>query len=445
MRTFLSGASFTTYGCRGLVLCLCLFAQRGKAETPLLPGEVVQVALQYSPLLKQYAEEISVARSRLDQAEGGGLPQVDARVQSLHFEGLKNEPVGGGEPLPVIENQSQASLGVTQLLYAGGRIAAQKRNATLLGQSVQTSRQAAVADIRLQTLVAYWTWSKALTLESSLTDAVNRVESYQLDTRHFRQAGLVTDNEVLAADVLVAQTRLRMEEARRQVAIARIRLGRIMGQPVPEAVNPLLVTTEYQAQWGASVTAGQKTSTNRLEIEAARLELQAAQARVAVAQGDTRPQVSWVARLEEGRPNLRDFPPLDEWKDDAYIGIALQWAVWDGGVSRSRMAEARARVRQAEWRIQDIQDGIASQIDEARVSLHYAISSEKTAGEAEQCARLALDSVKASWKEGLARSSEVLDSQSKLTDAATQRILAQTDILLAETFYLHALGQLQEP
>jgi outer membrane protein TolC len=163
---------------------------------------------------------------------------------------------------------------------------------------------------------------------------------------------------------------------------------------------------------------------------------------VDAARAESRPQLALIARVEQGRPNQRDFPPDDRWREDAVIGAVISWNVFDGGLTRGRTAEAQARATREALLLQAAEESVVSQVRTAHLSLRHALSRLQTARHAEAGARRNLEVAADLLKNGLTRHSDVLEAQSKLTLTSAQRIASEADILLARAALKHATGGL---
>jgi outer membrane protein TolC len=91
----------TTWGCLGLLGCLCLLVPSGGAEAPRVLGldQLVQMALARSPELKQVDEDIAVAVSDLDQARAAQWAQLDVTAVGGIIDNAKT-PVVVVSPTP---------------------------------------------------------------------------------------------------------------------------------------------------------------------------------------------------------------------------------------------------------------------------------------------------------------------------------------------------------
>ncbi len=423
------------------VVC-CLWSCLPADTAVLTPDDAVKLALAHSPSLKSHDQDLLAAASRRLQAESGLRPQLDARAQAFHFEGLENQALGPVS-IPVIDNQFTASVGITQPLYTGGRATQQKLSARLGEEATRQSLTSSVADMTLQTLMAYWSWSKALEQSEALQMAVTRMKALAADTVNLEKAGLATDNDRLAVEVSLDQTQLQLDDANQQAELNRIELSRLTGrdwgetetpqQPVLKPGNLTVIPLEECLRQSFS---------NRADLVALRLSARAGAALVEAARAESRPQLALVARYEQGRPNPRDFPPDDQWRDDAVIGAVVTWTLFDGGLTRGRTGEAQARATREALLLQAAEESVVSQVRTAHMTLHHALKRLETTRHAETGARRNLDVATDLLKHGMTRHSDVLEAQSKLTHTTARRIAAEADILLAQAALKHATGGL---
>jgi outer membrane protein TolC len=403
----------------------------------------VNQALLHSPTLKSRSEDTHAASARRSQANSELFPKIDARFQGMHFTGLENTPLAPTVTIPEMYDQYSASIGATQPIFTGGRITAQRQGARFSEAACHANESAATANTILQALNAYWQWSKAVYLVESLEDAVRRTDAQTLDTRNKKEAGAAMDSDLLAAEVLLDQTKLHRDDARRQADMARIELNRRMRTNVPPDARPSKPIAPV-ATPGTLEDNLACARTNRQELIALEKEVLVAESKVKMEQAGSIPQVALVARYEYGNPNIRDFPPVEEWEDDAYIGATASWNIFDGGFTRNRVSEARIRARQARLTFQDAEEGVCAQVEQTLLSLQHALSKVNTAIHAETSASRNVKVTSDLCASGMARHSELLDAQSKLTEAAYQRIASEADAVLAEANFRYAVGLLTQ-
>ncbi len=432
-----------TLDARGWTLAVALmFGWPAMAEERVVrPGDVVRRTLAHSYALQSAEQDVVAARARHGQAVAAGLPAFDAKLQAAHYEGLEESQLGPAITIPEISDRYSASVGATLPLFTGGRLAARRRSTGLQRDASRYAMRAAEADVRVQALTTYWNWSKAYYALSSLTSAVARMEAHAADTRSLHEAGLATDNDVLATELLLERTRLRLEESRRGVEIARAAIAFLTGEEwgagsAPARAEPAHVTAPLPESGLIAAAQG-----GRAELEARRLEERAARELVGASRSEYWPQAVLMARYEQANPNSMFFPPEEEWREDYFVGGAVTWNFFEWGLTRSKVTEARARAKQAGLRRRQAEEQVTLEIRQARVDLQNALARLQVALRAGDSARRNLEVAENLWKNGLARHSDVLDAHAQLTDAEQEAVVAGADIEIGAAALERAVGQ----
>ncbi len=402
--------------------------------------QIVNDALAHSIQLQMTEQEVHAADARQAQAKAQGWAVLDVQAAASHYEGLEQSMLGPQLIIPLIDDRYNASIGLTQPVFTGGRIHAQKTGADFQKKAADHSQAAATADLILQAQTVYWNWAKAFHSVEVFKDALKRIEAHTADVRNQRDAGMATDNDKLAAEVLLDQTRLRLEEASRRVEMARAQIAFLTGYELKTEAAPEQAIPKTQGPISTERALVQTAVANREETSARQLETKASEAMVKAARADAKPQLFLSARYEQARPNMLDFPPADEWKDDWFAGVAMTWTLFDWGLVQARAREASARLAQARLRQQLQDEQITLEVKEARINLQNAIDRMGVTEHAENSARQNLATATDLWKNGMARHSDVLDAQAELTDAENERILARVDSVLADAALDHAVG-----
>jgi len=435
---------------QGVAFCACIMLTHARAvgqtsaNQPVMiaPEQIVAETLRHSYAIKAIEEDVAAAEARLKQARAQSLPRLNADARASQYAGLKDSSIGPAFTIPAIEGRYGAGISINQPLYTGGKLANQKAAADAQKQSAQKNQGIAESGQILQALLAYWTWSKAYYSGASLEAAVARMETHARDMANMYASGLVTENDKLATDVLLEQTRLQRENAehRLQLSLARIQL--LSGvdleersMPQQPVVNTNIMQLDQAALFAVALT-------NRLELSAAHEEIRALLALKKIHRADFLPQFSLTARYENARPNIMNIPPRDQWDDDAFAGVAVSWNLFDWGLTRAKVDEANTRSSKAKLMIEQLQEQILFEIREARLSLKTAGHRLEVACRAEHSARRNLETAASLWRNGMNRHLEALDAHAKLIQAEYETISARADFLLAQVSLSHAIGTL---
>ena len=404
------------------------------------PDQIVRDALAHSLALQVSEKEVRAAEARKAQTDSLTKPTLDIEARAWRYEGLEAVSLGGLLTIPAIESRYAASATLAQPIYTGGRITSERENAEHLRRAAGYRRRATEADVVLQALTAYWGWSKAYYSVSALQAAVDRVAAHAADMRNLREAGMATDNDTLATDVLLDQTRLRLEEARRRVKLTRAQLVFLTGRELADAAAPEEAPPARDTASTPETDAAQAVA-RRPERQALEMQWKASKAQIVSSRADLYPQIFLTARYEQDRPNSLFFPPEDQWQDDAFAGLSLGWQVFDWGRTRASVLEAAQRADQARLRLQQAEEQIALEVTQARIDLEDAGERLPVAARTEDSARRNLEVATDLWKHGLTRHSDVLDAYSQLSDAQYSVTAARADVRLAQASLDHALGR----
>ncbi|MFH0953076.1 MAG: TolC family protein [Verrucomicrobiota bacterium] len=435
-RVLLGGLTLLLVGLPALV--------RAEENNPTVsPERVVADALAYSPVLKLSDQEVAVAQAQKTQADAQAFPSLSLDAHAGHYEGLTDSALGPGMVIPAIPDRYGAAVRLSQPVYTGGRIGNEKKGANYQRQAVRETRRSTESDLALQALTAYWNWSKAYYSLEALKAATDRMAAHATDMHNLHAAGLATDNDALATDVLLDQTRLRLEEARRRTEVSRARITFLTCRELPGNAVPQQAAVPPGQTVPPEVESLGAAASNRPDRAAGELEAKSSEAAAKASRAGLRPQLFLTAHYEQANPNILNIPPADEWQDDTYVGVAVTWNLLDWGLTRARASEAAARATQAHLRLQHKNEQITLEVKEAGINLKDALERVTVAERAELSATRNLAAATDLWKNGLARHSDVLDAHAQLTEAQNQVIAARADVALARAGLDHAMGLLR--
>lgn len=424
-------------------LWLALISVQAQAEEIGI-AQIIGDTLEHSYQVKIADEQVNAAEAVKKQADAAAFPSIDLDGRAAHYWGLKENSIGPNFTIPAIPDRYSSGVGLTQPLFTGGRILRRKDMTDAERRAAQSSLAARRADVVYQASVAYWSWSKAFYAAESFRAAVAWMQTHERDMRALRTAGLATENEQLSTSVRLDQTRLRLEEALRYTQLCQATIERLTGKALSADAAPARPEREDLSAVSAEQEMIQGALTNRPEVKAQQSVFHAAQKNIEIQQAGYFPQLNAGARGEVAKPNQLNIPPQDEWQFDAFIGLAANWNILDWGLTRGKVNEAKARANQAGHQLSQLNEQVVFEMRQALINLANAATRVQVARRAEESAKLDLKSVTDLWKNGLARHADVLDSQSRLTDAAFDIISARADLALARAELEHAQGVAEE-
>lgn len=412
-------------------------------STPLSLKDAVEVALrQNSDVLKSKAD-LEAAYGVVVQTRAIQLPRLAATASHTltDLNAIEQFP-GGAFRAP--DQSWVVRVQLTQSIYEGGRIQSAKRTADLTRDQALLQHQTVLADTVLAVRVNYdnalLAVQQIVVQEASLELLKKELQDNQ---RRF-EAGTVPRFNVLRAEVELANARPRLIRARNALRIAKNNLANLLGYDVPRTVVediPLQLSGKLEADPTPIElpVALAKALEQRTELAALRKAERLRKEAVLTAEAAGKPsaQVFVGANSRSSRFSqhlTRDFTGWD-------VGWQASWNIFDGWLTKGRVAEANARHHRAQEEIEDIGRRIEvdvrtaySNFIEAREVLE---SQKKVQEQAEEALRLA----NARAEAGTGTQLDVLNAQTALTEARTTQIQALHDYSVARARLERAMGE----
>jgi outer membrane protein len=319
--------------------------------------------------------------------------------------------------VPTVDNLNAKGL-VTVPLYAGGKNkagrAAAQANTEAARQETAVVRNALAFEVSR----AFYTVLKTRQFIRAADAAVFSFERSLNVARKRLEAGTLLRSEVLDLEVRSAQVREDLVRARNSNAVAIRALRNLLGIEEGE----FLVADGVPA-----VTAPDSGDfSRRPELAAARQHERAAQEQVRGARAGYLPRVNAFGSL--------DYDYGWKFKSDGgsyTAGALLQWDLWDGKLTRAKVHEANAKLEFAREQQRKLRLALDLEVEQARLSLKAANErlsvSDLTVAQASESAGL----TRARFEQGMALSTQLIDSETALIAARVRRAEAEADQRIA--------------
>ena len=174
---------------------------------------------------------------------------------------------------------------------------------------------------------------------------------------------------------------------------------------------------------------------SRKEQLAMAMKVRQARAAVDLAAAEAKPK---VVAFVSGR---NDSGLIDSGNGASWTaGVAMKWYIWSGGENRARVAQAKARVAEAEAMAEKQDLEVLFEIRQARLNLDTARKRLVLAEKAVKSAAESADVTRRRFAEGLSLSTQLIDSQSALTSAQVMRAQARAEEMISIAVLRHSLG-----
>jgi len=427
----LYGASMPTFGEDTLVLTV----ESG-----------VQLALEHNERIMMARSERIKADEKTREARSSGLPQLGAFVDydrnwllpSFVFDDARFS-IGN-------DNNLTGSLRLTQSLYRGGGIRARVQAARLEAQYTREVERAVRQQLTAEVETGFYEYLLAAELARVSDLAVQRSRSNLAQVRALRQAGQVSEYDLVRARVQVTVVSTDSLSARKELGKAKIRLVDRLGLDLNCAVR-----IEAQFRRESPITGATLDSLTRLGVERRPEILQLAQLigarerQIQVEKAAGRPRVDLVAdgQMQFQEDDL-DISNSDQWQRSWSTGVRVEVPILDGKRSRSRTAQAREETKRLGYERRQLERGVEREIAEARMDWQEGLARQGARQETVEQATVGLAVAQSRYESGAGTQLEILDAQLVLVQAESDLAMARRDRALSVVELERAVGVLGE-
>lgn len=436
--------------CRRLAAILFVLSVTAKSPAagentaePWTLGRALEMARESNPDVRLAMHRIAAARAGVEQANAAFWPKFQfqssytatdnpvavfgtALNQRSYSPSLNFNNVPDADDLNV---EGRATLS----LYSGGRNQSVKDAAHANVQASEQEAEAVRLALEYEVARAFFTVVKTREFVKAAAAAAESFE-HNLTLAHTRfESGAALKTDVLDLEVRLAQARedlLRAENAHELAGRAFLNLLGLEAEGSVEVTDPVK----------GLETPDTGDYSQRPELAAAQHRNSAAEAEVRRAQGGYYPDFSLFGSVDYDRG----------WKFDGdgtsyTAGVMLQWNLWDGHLTRSRVSEARVNFQTAREQKRKLQLAIGLEVEQARLNYETARArlevTAKAVAQAEESARL----TRSRFEQGLAIGAQLFDAETALTSARVRHAEAEADYQIATAAMRKAVGLPQMP
>jgi len=404
-------------------------------RTTLTLQQCLDLALRQNPTILKAREEIRRTRGVILEARASALPQLNGNGQyeQIAKSAIDTFPGTNG----VFLNQTRpwtAQLEVSQLVYSGGKVRAALRAAKLEDRIAALGFERAVEDIILAVRTNFYQILSDRAQVEVHEQSVKLLEQQLRDAQSRFDVGAVPRFDVLRAEVELENAKPPLIRAQNDLRLSKEALVKLLAIDSRNQTNdftPINFEGElvYVPQTWDLAIALQRALVNRPELLQAEQQIGVAEANVKVATAGYKPQASLFANY--GWANSMFTNQMTDIRDGWAVGARLDWAIFDGMLTRGRVTQARAVLQEANLDYADTRREVELEVRQAYSSylqtLELIEAQKKTVEEAEESLRLA----EARFRAGTGTQLDVLSAQTALTDARSNEVQALFDYNVA--------------
>jgi outer membrane protein len=440
----------TVAGFTGLLAWCLAFGHAGAAEPPrkLNLQEALRLAWKANPSLQISRVEELIAGQEVVRARSGFLPHVKTQVSQTIYDNPTKVVIRGLETPLGPASRVSSSFPMTNRNFWGSQLTVDQTifdlatisryQSAVLGKGATRLDTAQVRDnIFLSVCQGYFRVLRAEKLVTVAEQEVTQLTEHLSDARNLYEFGVTTYNDVLQAEVALADAEQRLITAKNDVTNLKSALNKLMGLPIPQPIS-----LEEENKLAAPALDQEKASETALRQ---RSDLKATQSRIQQGEKNiTQAKSGYYPRLflQAGHT----YQNNDTWlHDHQYFAIfGLQWSLFSGFDTRAQVSQARQRLEQLHLQKQDLTEQIRLDVQTAHLGLKETAErirvTKKAVAQGEENLRLNQER----YKEQVGTATDVIDAQTLLTKARVNYFNAHYDHQMAKAQMLWAVGGINE-
>ncbi len=404
--------------------------------------DCLDIAARNSWSILKAEEDVVQAEWQLRQAKTEFYPKLSTSYSYAHLSPLSSINFGGTSVDVGYADNYAWNIKAVQPLFTGFKLITNRRLKELGLDVSQIALIRAKQDLALAVKQAYYQVLLAEKGRLVAEQAVKLLESQVHVAKNFYQVGMIPKNDLLQVEVDLADRRQKLVLAENSVHVAKARLNTVMRRDVqaPIEIEDVLDIIPASPDFEASLRRAYR---QRPELKQAQKAVDIAQQGIKLAEADYYPALSFSASYERER----DEPWVwgagtDGNREVTTLALSFEWTFWEWNKTRYAVAEQRSALLKARHTMRELKDAIALEVKNAILNLKAA---QKNIGVAKLAVAQAEENYRISeerYKEQVTTSTEVLDAQTRLSQARLNYYAALYEHHLALAQLKRSMGEM---
>lgn len=422
------------------ILFLLLTCSSGQAQTVkvMTLDQCLQEGMEHNATLQAARHHADAAAQDVKAARADFLPSLSS---SYTINRIDSKTASGPTDSDYLNQEiHNATIKLTQILYAGSRVVNAHDKAKLLELAAQAEQEMTRLEIAYNIETTFYKVMKAKQDVLVATEAVNRLQESVRAAESFYAKELVPKVDLLSARVDQADAESQLGVAKNNENRHRITLFALMNHPVDALVEFREEALPLRRQTRSFDDCFQYAQDHRPDLKSLHLQQAAARKQSEIALGKYLPVVQAEAGYyDQGRdytePGSTGFSTYDRDQTNGYwmVGVSLSWNMFDGGRAWYENEKFDLEGQRLAALVQEAQNTIGTGIRKALYSMAEAEQRIQGSAAAMAAAEENYTAEKNRLRAGVSTITALLDAQNRLVRAQVNLSTATLDYQLAQS------------
>ena len=397
---------------------------------PITLEQALEISRRNSRELESALQQLEQSQEALRAAKADYLPTISTLGRLTHSNtDISNEPGAGtpGSPdgQPTVDNDLLLNARLDYDIFTSGQRSANVRAAEDAVKIQELQVEVVKEELRLSITSAYYDLQESDELVRIAEDTVEQSRISLRDALARERAGVGTRFDRLQAEVDLANDEQTLSNALRDQQVTRRQLVELLSIPPGidvSAADPVEVAGSWSMPLEETLVLAYR---NRAELEQQLLQrdLENQQARAALA--NRWPRLSTFAQYQIN--DLLDNTRVNADNEVLSVGLELNWTLYNGGATRAQARQQEIAAELAETQFADTREEIRFDVEQQYLNLGSSFKNIQTANSAVGLAEESLRLARLRFGAGVGIQSDVLEAQTRLTEAEVNLVTAILD------------------
>ena len=423
-----------------ILLPLLLFAQSKK----LTIEESIKIGLANSSLIKISESNLRSSDAKITEATSKMFPKLSLSAGYTYMNLNDPKEIGLGPVGMEVINPFYLygmQLSIQQPLFTGFQISSSRSAAENSYEAMNFEHQKNINNKALEIYSAFWNFFKAQKQYELTEEYLTSLKDNLKQTKDFLDNGLVTMNDYLKIKVQVSNAEVSLIDAKNNMEIARASFNKSLGIPLSK---PTEITANYsslQQQTYEYQDLLNEALNNRNELKSLEFNIKAGEDRVTAVNSGWWPKLYASGNFFLYNANAETFSIDNEKLQAWFVGLSLNWDLWDWGYTSSQSAQAEESVLQSEESLKLLREQIELETYNAYLNLNSQKAKINVSQLAVESAEENLRLTQQKYDYNLATSNDLIDAEVGVLDSKTKLAFSNADYELAKVKLEVTIGQ----